>query len=182
MYKKSPASNSSLFKSQSDSVIVEVIGVVLVVVTSEVFEAIETAVDDVPIWDGFSSILRVVVDVIVTFVVGEVGKAVFFVSFWNDDIFPLFFGVFVDVIVTFVVGEVGKTVLFVSFWIDELLVVVAVVVSIYWVYELLVIVAVVVSIYWFDELLVIVAVVVSIYVLETSFVELLSVVVVRIIL
>ena len=150
MYKNSPASNSSLFKSQSDSVIVEVVGVVLVVVTSEVFEAIETAVDDVPIWDGFSSILRVVVDVIVTFVVGEVGKAVFFVSFWNDDIFPLFFGVFVDVIVTFVVGEVGKTVLFVSFWIDEFLV--------------------------------IVAVVVSIYVLETSFVELLSVVVVRIIL
>ena len=131
MYKNSPASNSSLFKSQSDSVIVEVVGVVLVVVTSEVFEATETAVDDVPIWDGFSSILRVVVDVIVTFVVGEVGKAVFFVSFWNDDIFPLFFEVFVDVIVTFVVGEVGKTGLFVSFWIDELLVVVAVVVSIY---------------------------------------------------
>ena len=166
MYKNSPASNSSLFKSQSDSVIVEVVGVVLVVVTSEVFEAIETAVDDVPIWDGFSSILRVVVDVIVTFVVGEVGKAVFFVSFWDDDIFPSFFGVLVDVIVTFVVGEVGKTVLFVSFWIDEFLVVVAVVVSVYWV----------------DELLVIVAVVVSIYVLETSFVELLSVVVVRIIL
>ena len=40
----------------------------------------------------------------------------------------------------------------------------------------------VVSVYWFDELLVIVAVVVSIYVLETSFVEFLSVVVVRIIL
>ena len=166
MYKNSPASNSSLFKSQSDSVIVEVVGVVLVVVTSEVFEVIETAVGDVPIWDGFSSILRVMVDVVVTLVVGEVGKAVFFVSFWDDDIFPSFFGVLVDVIVTFVVGEVGKTVLFVSFWIDEFLVVVAVVVSVYWV----------------DELLVIVAVVVSIYVLETSFVELLSVVVVRIIL
>ena len=63
---------------------------VLVVVTVEVFEDVETVLGDVAIGVVDISFLILVVDVIVTFVVAMVVKTVLFALFCVVDLFPLY--------------------------------------------------------------------------------------------